>query len=134
MIAGIHHVQVTVPSDRLEDARAFYRDVLGLPAGDRPTGAGWRPNGVWFDLPDGRQLHVGVEDGVERKPTRAHAAYAVADLPAALERLRAAGCECQTDDEPHVPVIPGWRRFQTRDPFGNQLEFISRDARDEARP
>ena len=126
LVQGIHHAQVTVPPERLAEAVAFYRDVIGLTPTERPSGEGWRPNGAWFALADGRQLHVGVEEAVERRPTRAHVAYEVDDLPVMLARLREAGCECQTDDDPGVPRIPGWRRFQSRDPFGNQIEFVAR--------
>ncbi len=129
MIADIHHAQVTVPGDRLDEAIDFYGDVLELPRAERPTGEGWRPRGAWFTVGT-RQLHIGVEDDVDRAPTRAHVAYEVTDLAtyaALLERLRAAGKDCQTDDEPGVPPITGWKRFQSRDPFGNQIEFVCRD-------
>lgn len=126
MIRDIHHAQVTVPPDRLEEAIAFYGGLLGLQRIDRPTGEGWRPNGAWFAV-GSRQLHVGVEEIDRVKPTRAHVAYHVDDLPALLAKLRAAGLDCQSDDDPVVPKIPGWRRFQSRDPFGNQIEFVSED-------
>ena len=56
----------------------------------------------------------------------AHIAYELDDLEPLLLRLREAGHICRTDDEPDVPIIPGWRRFQTRDPVGNQIEFVAR--------
>ncbi|MEM1011531.1 MAG: VOC family protein [Planctomycetota bacterium] len=125
-VRDIHHAQVTTPLDRLDELTAFYRDVIGLTPIERPAGNGWRPNGSWFAL-GSRQLHIGVEEGVDRTGTRSHVAYEVDDLAAMLQRLRDAGCVCKTDDEPGVPKIPGWRRFQTRDPVGNQVEFVARD-------
>lgn len=129
MIRRLHHAQVTVPTDRLEDARRFYEEVLGLKQIERPTNEGWVSNGYWFLISDdGVALHIGVEDGVEGRPTtttRAHIAYEVDDLAEMLQRVRAAGCQCKTDEPPGLPLIPGWRRFQSRDPFGNQIEFIS---------
>jgi catechol 2,3-dioxygenase-like lactoylglutathione lyase family enzyme len=123
-VRDIHHVQVTTPLDRLDEMNAFYRDVLGLTPTDRPTGDGWRSDGVWFTV-GGRQLHIGVEENVDRTGTRSHVAYQVDNLQEMLVRLRAAGCVCQTDDDAGIPMIPGWRRLQTRDPVGNQIEFVS---------
>lgn len=125
-ILDIHHAQVTVPTDQLQAAIDFYGGVLGLRRIERPSGQGWRPDGAWFAIGT-RALHVGVEDGIDRL-TRQHVAYHVDDLPAMLATLRQAGCACQTDEDDGVPVIPGWRRFQTRDPFGNMIEFVSEAA------
>ncbi len=132
MIRDIHHAQVTVPPDRLNEAVTFYGNVLGLRRIDRPGGGAWDDSrGAWFAV-GSRQLHIGIEDADRTRPTRAHIAYHVDDLPALLVRLRDAGFNCQSDDDPSVPKIPGWRRFQTRDPFGNQVEFVSEDTTDAA--
>jgi catechol 2,3-dioxygenase-like lactoylglutathione lyase family enzyme len=125
-VRDIHHAQVTTPRIRLDEMVTFYRDVLGLMPTDRPTGDGWRPNGVWFTV-GSRQLHIGVEEDVDRTGTRSHIAYEVDDFDEMLDRLRSTGHDCQTDDDAGVPQIPGWRRFQTRDPVGNQIEFVARD-------
>lgn len=66
-----------------------------------------------------RQLHIGVEPAVDRLATKAHVAYLVDDLPAWRARLLAHGIEPLES----VP-LPGYLRFECRDPFGNRLELI----------
>ena len=55
------------------------------------------------------QVHVGTEEGVERRAAKADVAYAVRDLSAWRQRLVAAGVEI----EEGVP-IPGYERFEFR--------------------
>jgi catechol 2,3-dioxygenase-like lactoylglutathione lyase family enzyme len=64
-------------------------------------------------------VHVGTEEGVDRHATKAHVAYAVNDLEEWRTRLSANGIEV----EPGIP-IPGYVRFEFRDPFGNRVEMI----------
>ena len=78
MIRGIHHVQLTVPHGAEEEARRFYRLVLGLPEIQKPAGLTGR-GGLWLQVGD-RQVHIGVEDGVNRSATKAHIAYEVSNL------------------------------------------------------
>ena len=117
MILRVHHVQITVSAADEAAARAFYCDVLGLAEVEKPDSLRGR-GGFWIEL-GGPQLHVGVEEGVDRTRTKAHVAYQVADLAYWRERLSAAGCPPLES----VP-IPGYDRFECRDPFGNRLEFI----------
>lgn len=44
LVAGLGHIQIEAPAGGEADAHAFY-------------------GRVWFGLPDGRQLHVGVVAG-----------------------------------------------------------------------
>ncbi len=117
MIVNIHHVQITVAAEDVAAARAFYCGVLGLPEIEKPDSLKAR-GGLWV-LAGDRQLHIGVEEGVERRRTKAHVAYQVDDLAAWRLRLAAAGVAALES----VP-IPGHDRFECRDPFGNRLEFI----------
>jgi catechol 2,3-dioxygenase-like lactoylglutathione lyase family enzyme len=119
MIAGIHHVQITVPRGAEPAARKFYCELLGLTEIGKPDSLAGR-GGLWLQVGD-RQVHIGVEDGVDRPATKAHVAYAVADLRGWRARLEAAGIEILDG----VP-IPGCERFEFRDPFGNRVEFIER--------
>jgi catechol 2,3-dioxygenase-like lactoylglutathione lyase family enzyme len=116
-IAGIHHVQITCPTGEEETARHFYCDVLGFTELRKPTSFDGR-GGLWLAV-GGLQLHIGTEDGVDRRASKAHVAYAVTGLPAWRERLAAQGIETVEG----VP-IPGYRRCEFRDPFGNRVEFI----------
>ena len=57
---------------------------------------------------------------MDRALTRAHIAYRVTDLAAWRARLEEAGCLVLES----LP-IPGFDRFETRDPFGNRIEIIA---------
>ena len=116
-IIDIDHVQITVPPEAVAAARAFYCGLLSLPEIEKPEGLRKR-GGFWLQVGD-RQVHVGIEDGVNRPATKAHIAYAVRDLAGWRQRLAAADVEVLED----VP-IPGFERFEFRDPFGNRVEFI----------
>jgi catechol 2,3-dioxygenase-like lactoylglutathione lyase family enzyme len=117
MIERLHHVQITVPTDDEPQARAFYIDLLGLREIEKPDALKSR-GGFWLEIA-GQELHVSIEDGVDRNATKAHIAYQVSDLGAWKLKLTAAGCTVLES----VP-IPGFDRFETRDPFGNRLEMI----------
>ena len=114
-IIGLDHVQVAAPRGCEEQARAFYGATLGLREVAKPEPLAGR-GGVWFQA-GAQQLHIGVEDDFQ--PARkAHPAFLVSDLAALRARLEAAGAPI-TEDVP----LPGRIRFETRDPFGNRLEF-----------
>jgi catechol 2,3-dioxygenase-like lactoylglutathione lyase family enzyme len=115
-VVGIDHVQLAMPRGREDDARAFYRDLLGMEEISKPANLAGR-GGVWFAAGD-RQVHLGVEDDF-RPAHKAHPALRVEDLDAFRSRL-ADGGYAPHDDEP----LPGYRRFYVADPFGNRLEFI----------
>lgn len=116
-ILAIDHMMVTVPVGAEDEARAFYCTVLGLPEFPKPESLGGR-GGLWLQV--GTQaLHIGVENGVDRRITKAHIAYAVDDLAAWRTRLQHHGVEPMES----VP-IPGYQRFEFRDPFGNRVELI----------
>ncbi len=117
MISEIHHVQVTIPRGAEEQGRRFYCQLLGLPEIEKPAVIEDR-GGFWLQVGN-RQIHVGVEDGAERTATKAHIAYQVTDLAVMRKRLEENGVVIQED----VP-LPGLKRFQIRDPFGNKIEFI----------
>jgi len=116
-IIGLHHAQITIPADAEDAARAFYCDVLGLAEISKPESLRER-GGFWLEL-GAQQVHIGVEDSVDRHATKAHLAYQVNDLSVWRERLTSAGIIIKES----IP-IPGYDRFECRDPFGNRLEFI----------
>lgn len=117
MITGIHHVQLTIPKGAEEQAKAFYCDVLSLKEIEKPDSLKGR-GGFWLQVGD-RSVHVGTEDGVDRLSTKAHIAYAVTDLSEWGQVLEAEGIERMEG----IP-IPGFDRFEFRDPFGNRVEMI----------
>jgi catechol 2,3-dioxygenase-like lactoylglutathione lyase family enzyme len=116
-VVGIHHVQVTVPRERENEALAFYRDFLGLATVEKPASQRDR-GGFWLQAGD-RHVHVGVEEGVNRAATKAHIAYEVSNLRVWREKLGGHGVVL-TESTP----IPGYDRVEFRDPFGNFIELI----------
>ncbi|MDR6226020.1 VOC family protein [Desmospora profundinema] len=121
-IRGLHHAQITVPKGAEEKARRFYCDLLGLMEIPKPNTLSDR-GGFWLRLSNA-DLHVGTEDGLDRNRTKAHLAYEVEDLSRWRLRLEEAGVPIVES----VP-IPGFDRFELRDPFGNRLELIEQKNR-----
>ncbi len=115
----LHHVQITVKKNDVEQARAFYCGVLGLSEIAKPVSLEGR-GGFWLEC-GGQEIHLGTEEGFDRYSTKAHLAYQVEHLSVWRERLEHSGCVVLES----IPVT-GFERFETRDPFGNRLEFIER--------
>ena len=116
-IIGLDHAQICIPTGAEDEARAFYCGVLGLPEIEKPDALKPR-GGLWLQAGD-RAVHIGTEPPFDRTQTKAHLAYAVDDLEAWRTQLADHGI----DAEDGVP-IPGYTRFEFRDPFGNRVEFI----------
>jgi catechol 2,3-dioxygenase-like lactoylglutathione lyase family enzyme len=112
-------VQITIPSDDEKVARTFHLDLLGLNEIPKPDSLKAR-GGFWLSLA-GQEIHVSLEDNVNRQATKAHVAYEVSDLEFWRSRFEDAGFEVLES----IP-IPGYARFESRDPFGNRLELISK--------
>lgn len=117
-ISAVDHVQITIPSGAEDEARQFYCGVLGLTEIPKPASLA-RRDGFWLQV-DGFPIHVGTEPAWDRLQTKAHIAYRVTDPAAWRSRLNDAGRPI----EECVP-IPGYDRFETRDPFGNRIEVIA---------
>jgi catechol 2,3-dioxygenase-like lactoylglutathione lyase family enzyme len=117
MIVGLHHAQVSIPTGSEAEARRFYCEILGLREIAKPAGLAER-GGLWVQAGD-RQIHLGVEDGVDRWKTRAHLAYEVRDLAEWRYKITALNMPI-TECAP----IPGFKRLEFRDPFGNRVELI----------
>ena len=120
-VLGVHHVQITIPPGQEDAARRFYCDVLGMREVAKPKSLASR-GGFWLSPSgDGADplLHVGTEAGVDRPATKAHVAYQVRGLPEWRQRLEHHGIRALDS----IP-IPGFNRFEFRDPFGNRVEMI----------
>ncbi|MCE2503064.1 MAG: VOC family protein [Chlorobi bacterium] len=117
MITGLHHAQITCPTGMEDEARDFYCRVLQLEEVEKP-GVLKKQGGLWLKVGD-RDLHIGTEDGDNPQLTKAHLAYEVTDIAFWRSRLVAEGIAL----EDSVP-IPGFERFEFRDPFGNRVEMI----------
>ena len=115
-IMAIEHVQLAMPAAGEDLARHFYGRILGIPEIAKPPHLAKR-GGCWFERGN-LKIHLGVE--ADFRPARkAHVALLVADLPALIDKLRAAG-HAVKDDEP----LEGYRRIYVDDPFGNRVELM----------
>ena len=99
----------------LDRALAFYRDVLGLPAGER-----WK-KWVEVEAPN-MTIALALLDGAPEKPDRSAVALAVDDVDEAIAGLKAAGVTIAhgPDDDPvcrHASIL---------DPDGNIIWIHAR--------
>jgi catechol 2,3-dioxygenase-like lactoylglutathione lyase family enzyme len=119
MILGLDHFQITVPKESQQKAKYFYCELLGLKEIEKPEN---RKNNGGFWLQAGElEVHVGLEDGIEREKTKAHVAYRVSDLNLWRQKMIGHGFEIKES-----PPFPKARAFEFRDPFGNRVEIIER--------
>ena len=119
MILRVQHAQITIPKGAETEAREFYCRLLGLREIPKPEALQGR-GGFWMEL-DGFQVHIGTENGFDRRATKAHIAYEVQDLDSWREKLLQNNIEILEG----VP-IPHYHRFEFRDPFGNRVEFLEK--------
>ena len=129
----IHHVQIMIPAGREDEARGYYQGLLGFRPLERP--AGMPGASVWFRTGTA-EIHLGIQSAAPDAESRAHVAFAVP--PAEFNRLREAILGADFEVREAVGggggtggasgagggAGPAWRRFHTRDPFGNRLEFM----------
>jgi catechol 2,3-dioxygenase-like lactoylglutathione lyase family enzyme len=101
------------------EARAFYCGFLGLIEVPKPDSLRGR-GGFWMEA-GGFPVHVGTEEAFDRTLTKAHLAYEVEGLATWREKLESRGTKILEG----IP-IPGFERFEFRDPFGNRVEFMER--------
>lgn len=116
LITGLDHVQVEAPAGCEAAARGFFGEFLGLPELVKPAALRAR-GGVWFGLPDGRQLHIGVTPDFAPRE-KGHPALRCADLAAFKAHCLAHGFPFKPDEE------AGVARVFLSDPFGNRLEVV----------
>jgi catechol 2,3-dioxygenase-like lactoylglutathione lyase family enzyme len=117
MITALDHIQLPMPEGREDDARDFFGRLLALEEIEKPPSLA-RRGGVWFAVPDGRQVHLGVEEPF-RPNQKAHPAFVCAELDDLEPRLGELGHPVRWDRE-----LAPRRRFYSEDPFGNRLEFL----------
>lgn len=108
----LDHVLIPIPEGKKEEARTFYREVLGLKEvpGQHPGGA------LWFSVAD-IELHLREETG--GLYSKRHPAFEVENLAEAKADLERHGLEITYSSE-----IDGRQRFFFHDPFGNRFELL----------
>ncbi|MEU0131001.1 VOC family protein [Streptomyces sp. NPDC006289] len=116
MITAVDHVQLAAPPGSEDALRAFYVHVLGLTELPKPPALAAR-GGCWFGTGP-VQLHLGIEEDF-RPARKAHPGLCVTGIDAFAARLTGHGVPVEWDDD-----LPGHRRFHSRDPVGNRLEFL----------
>ena len=140
-ILSIHHVQLAMPANQEDSARAFYVHILGLTEIPKPAELAKR-GGAWFQYLDPTavellsdqavstavalpsrtiQIHLGVESDF-RSARKAHPAFLVDDLDLLLEKIQAAGYEWDMSQ----PPLDGFKRAHVFDPFGNRIELMEK--------
>ncbi|MFJ9927371.1 hypothetical protein SAMN04490357_3490 [Streptomyces misionensis] len=116
MLVALDHVQLAAPPGSEDALRAYYTGVLGLTEVPKPPALAAR-GGCWFESGTVR-LHLGIDPGF-RPADKAHPGLRVHGIDAWAARLAAHGAPVTWDDG-----LPGHRRFSSRDPVGNRLEFL----------
>lgn len=120
-VRRIDHILIAMPPGREDEARAFYRGILGLVEKAKPPQLAER-GGCWFES-GALQVHLGVEkDFIPAR--KAHPAFIVDDLAGMVRKAQQAGYKV-TADEP----IEGYDRRHVDDPFGNRIELIEPHAK-----
>ena len=114
---ALHHVQLTVPVGAMGEAKLFYCSILNFREVRKPENLHHVP-GLWLQLEE-VQIHIAEEECDYRSQTRAHVAFLVNDLQEVREALQAK----EVSISENVP-IPGFERFDFRDPFGNRIEVM----------
>lgn len=117
-ILRIDHVQLAMPPQLEESARAFYAGVLGLKEVPKPVELAKR-GGVWFES-EIVKLHLGVEADFH-PAKKAHPALVVEGLAEIVSKCERAGYKTKPD-----APFDGYRRCHVEDPFGNRIELMER--------
>lgn len=114
----LDHIQLAMPEGGEDEARCFYRTLLGLAEVEKPDHLKTR-GGCWFEKGN-IKLHLGVEKDF-RPARKAHPAFLVENLSRLVARLEQAGVTAR-QDEP----LPGYDRVYVDDPFGNRIELMEK--------
>jgi methylmalonyl-CoA/ethylmalonyl-CoA epimerase len=133
MLGRIDHVGVAV--DDMEAALGLYRDQLGLAVGHREVVEEQGVDAALLDVGDGHVellAPLGPDTPVgkyleRRGPGLHHVAYAVEDIDAELERVRAAGLRL-IDERPRVGIRNSRVAFLHPGPLGGVLTELVQPA------
>lgn len=116
-IVALHHIGIPIPKGAEQQALAFYGLIPGFFHVPKPPDL-HLDGGVWFNLPDGRQLHLQVDVPLPSE-SRTHPAFLVNGLTELDQHFKSHHIPTEWDE-----TWIGVTRFKIRDPFGNILEFI----------
>jgi catechol 2,3-dioxygenase-like lactoylglutathione lyase family enzyme len=116
---SIDHIQLSMPANEEDGARAFYVNLLGFTEVPKPVELAKR-GGVWFEQGTVK-LHLGVEEDF-RALKKAHPALIVDDLAAFVSHLQSANHPVDVSQ----PPLNGYKRAHVLDPFGNRIEIMEK--------
>ena|SRR5579859_3893613 len=111
----LNHVQISIPPGQEEQARKFYKNILGLEEIDKPTQLK-QNGGLWFNIAN-IQLHLGIEENQNR--SKRHPAFEVENIDRIKEYLINNGIKIREEIQ-----IPNMKRFSFFDPFDNRIELM----------
>ena len=114
---SINSVAVPVGLGGLSEARQFYGGILGLKQVEVTEATGGK-GGAWFELAGGQKLHL-CTDFPGYPMRNPHPVFTVERFEELRQRILAHAGHVEDNSD-----IPGVRRFFSRDPFGNHLEFL----------
>jgi catechol 2,3-dioxygenase-like lactoylglutathione lyase family enzyme len=117
VFTAIDHVQLAMPPGEEDQARTFYRDLLGMTEIPKPSELAKR-GGCWFQSGN-VQIHLGVEADFH-PAKKAHPALRCQNYSALIQQLRDKGVEVKEPND-----IPGVQRCHVFDPFGNRIELLN---------
>lgn len=129
LITRVDHLNVQVPPEKEEAAKAFYGGLLGLKELTKPENLGSKGAHYVISEQPWTELHLGVsreEDNEQTNRSQArHLGFQVDDLAAARKAFEEAGVEIE-EAEPASSTARGFcqHRFFLRDPGGNRLEIL----------
>ena len=117
-LKSIHHVQLAAPIGAEDQARHFYKEILGFSEVEKP--AQMRKNGgCWFEQGD-ISLHIGIETPFV-PAEKAHPALYTNDLDGIVEHLKTFDIPVEFDTR-----YEGYKRFYIYDPFNNRIEILQK--------
>lgn len=112
----IDHIQLAAPKDSEDEAKRFFKDILGFNEIEKPEELKKR-GGVWFGF-GSVQIHIGIEEPFS--PTKkAHPAFEVENIEGLKRHLRVNEIQITEDRN-----LPGANRLYVDDPFGNRIEIL----------
>ena len=124
----VHHIQLMMPTDGQDLARAFWGETMGLTEVPKPVALSVR-GGCWFRAFDENgatvvEMHISPDEGFA-PARRSHPAFvldSVAELEQLAARVEAGGYELSWADR---DTFDGYLRFHCWDGFGNRVEVLT---------
>jgi len=113
---AVRRIVTNIAADRIEDAKAFYGDILGM---EIVMDLGW----IKTFAADGQttpQISIATEGGAGTSVP--DISIEVDDFDTVYQRAVAAGCEIE-----YGPTTESWgvQRFYLRDPFGRLVNILA---------